>query len=153
MEERQKNKTITGVVIGIIALMLVVFGLVAVNRGSEPLDVEEGSTSDSLVNENTFDQTATLVTHSFVDGVHTYRGSIQAPTPCHTLTYEVEMSETTPIKATIHFTLHPPAEDEICAQVVTDVPFEIMFEAPESSAQADATLNGTQFFIIIGGKE
>ena len=146
------NKTITGVVIGIIVLVLVVLGLVLWNRGATE-DAMPEETSTDEVTDITLGQNAVLVTHSYEDGVHTYTGAIQAPTPCHTLSHEVEVSEERPIKATVHFTIAPPADDQICTQVITDIPFTIQFEAPESSAQADATLNGREFFIIIGGKE
>lgn len=147
------NKTIPAVVIGIVVLVLIVLGLVVWNRVStnEPKVIED--VAGEIVEDITLGQNAVLVTHSFADGVHTYVGSLQVPNPCYTLTHEVEVSTEKPIKATVHFVIHPPAVDQVCTQVISDIPFTVQFEAPESSAQADATLNGRPFFIIIGGKE
>lgn len=153
MNETKNSSTITGVVIGIIILALVVLGLVAWNRSAAVDDSDTPANGDQTNNDSTLDQQATLVGYSFENGVHTYTGSIKLPTPCHTLSHEVQLSEEAPITATIHFTIGDPSPDQICAQVITEVPFTVSFEAPENIAPAKATLNGKPLFLIIGGKE
>jgi len=152
-EQNNTHSSITWVVTSIIILVLIVLGLVAWNRSTESVPVDE-TLNDGVANGGSaLEQQAALVSYSFNNGVHTYTGTIQAPTPCHTVTYEVQLSEEAPITPTIHFTIHNPTLDQVCTQVITEIPFTVEFEAPENSAQAQATLGGKPFFLIIGGKE
>ncbi|MDP3988969.1 MAG: hypothetical protein Q8P93_01920 [bacterium] len=153
MNEEKNSSTITGVVIGIIILVLVVLGLVAWNRTADADTDDMPANEEQTNNDSASDQQATLVSYTYEDGVHIYTGMIKVPTPCHTLTHEVVLTEEAPIVPTINFTINQPQADAVCAQVITEVPFTVEFRAPENSARAEATLDGNPFFLIVGGKE
>lgn len=63
----------------------------------------------------------------YKNSTYTFVGSIQLPTPCHSLTNKVnKISET---EYQIQLTTVPPQKDQVCAQVLTDKSFKVSFQA------------------------
>jgi hypothetical protein len=86
-------------------------------------------------------QPAPLVTlsSSFRRGVHTFEGTVEAPTPCTTVGVETTVASSTPSRITLSLTLAP--DEGVCIQVVRALPFEATAEAPED-AFVELTVNG-----------
>lgn len=86
------------------------------------------------------------VEHSYVDGVHTYTGEINLPTPCHELSNSVEIKHTQPEQVSINFIA--TTRSEMCTQVVSREPFSVVLSA-SADAVVHMTLNGKElpFFI------
>ena len=68
------------------------------------------------------------VTHQFIDGVHTYIGTIPLPTPCHSLSSSVTIAESFPEQVTVDLSIRQPAPDVVCIQVIAPTDFTVSFE-------------------------
>lgn len=74
------------------------------------------------------------------EGTHIVAGEVEVPTACHLLETDVTVDETSG-DATVDFTASVEDEDQMCAQVITQQPFSVTFEASEE-ADIQATYNG-----------
>jgi len=77
--------------------------------------------------------------HYFVDGVHTFVGEIQMPTPCDLLAVDSLVMESYPEQIRLDFTV--VNNSEMCAQVVTAQRFKASATASEA-ATVSATFMG-----------
>ena len=100
---------------------------------------------DSIVDEST---TITITEATFDGKLYTYKGTVSVPTPCHDLSAEAFIKESYPEQVELRFAIAEPGDDEICAQVITDKEFTIIFQASES-AIIKATLNGEEVALNI----
>ncbi len=80
------------------------------------------------------------VDHYFENGIHTYKGILTVPTPCHELVSQVTVMESYPEQVTID--LKERGASNFCAQVITQTPFEVSFKASKD-ARVSVRLNGT----------
>jgi len=119
------------------ALVIIAIGLFAYTLVSAPtqedLPPEEVAPPTEQMEER-------LITakHQFKDGIHTLAGRMELPTPCHMLVAEPFLLEG---DAVVEVRFNTLLEGEECAQVVTEVPFVVTFEAPET-VLIRATWNG-----------
>lgn len=74
--------------------------------------------------------------HYFVNGVHTFAGIIDMPTPCHLLEAATKVLESNPEQVVIDFTVINNAE--VCAQVITPQRFKV-----EATASREAVIRAT----------
>ncbi len=79
------------------------------------------------------------VAHVFADGMHTFTGEINLPTPCHILSHKIIIAESYPEQVTIAFDVK--SEVDACVQMVTPELFVSSFEASEE-ADIMITING-----------
>lgn len=79
------------------------------------------------------------VSHSWEGGVHTYRGVLTIPTPCHRIRSSVVIAESFPEQVRID--LKRENSGQICIQVIAEAPFVVQFRASEN-ARATVTLDG-----------
>jgi hypothetical protein len=77
--------------------------------------------------------------HFFVDGVHTFVGELEMPTPCDLLEVESTVMESYPEQVRLDFTVINNAE--ACAQVITPARFSVTATATEG-ATISATFMG-----------
>lgn len=77
--------------------------------------------------------------HYFIDGVHTFVGIVDMPTPCHLLEAQAEVAESLPEQISIAFRVINNADT--CAQVVTPQRFKVS-AAASSGATVRATWDG-----------
>ena len=96
-----------------------------------------------------------LVRHRYVDGVHTYTGVVEVPTPCHSVAAEGLVLQSFPEKVQIILSTIPPAPGTVCAQVITEKPFSVSYKASATTAgdNLSATLDGKTVLFILGGKD
>lgn len=81
------------------------------------------------------------VKHQYKDGKHTYAGTIDLPTPCHSVTTKANKDATDAKKFTIDFTTKTTGD--VCAQVITTRGFKVSFEGPRD-AMVSARLDGKE---------
>lgn len=74
--------------------------------------------------------------HFFIDGVHTFVGVIDMPTPCDLLSAQSRVMESFPEQVVIDFTVINNAES--CVQVVTPQRFKV-----SAAASKDASISAT----------
>jgi hypothetical protein len=83
-----------------------------------------------------------------IDAVHQYQpdqgrhivaGTTTVPTPCHQLSAETEVRESSPEEVIIDFASEQN-DEEMCAQVIQNRRFKVVFEASE-----DAVISGGMF--------
>ena len=119
---------------GFVLLAAIVFIIILCLSGGDgaPEDLN-GAINDTNFNEKI--KTA----HVFANGMHTFTGEINLPTPCHVLTHKVIVAQSFPEKVTIAF----EKRNEIgsCIQMITPEPFVVSFEA-SSEAIIKITLDG-----------
>lgn len=89
------------------------------------------------------------VDHYYQDGTHTYKGILTVPTPCHEVTSQVTVMESHPEQVTID--LKEQGASNFCAQVITQVPFEVDFKASKD-ARVTATLDGAPVILKVTEK-
>ncbi len=111
-------------VVGIIAIIILLF----TRRGEAPSTIIDDEVSIGKIK----------VAHIFMDGIHTFTGEINLPTPCHTLTHKIVIAESYPEQVTAVFEMK--SETDTCVQMVMPEPFVVSFEASEE-ADFRITLN------------
>lgn len=74
--------------------------------------------------------------HFYIDGVHTFVGQVELPTPCDLLEAESVVAESYPEQVTINFNVIN--NSEVCAQVITAQRFKV-----SATASAEATVRAT----------
>jgi hypothetical protein len=75
--------------------------------------------------------------HQYKDGQHTFLGSFEVPTPCHSYNAEVKRNEGQLTEIALSYAV----SEEVCVQTVDEKQFKVTFEAPEDE-DVIATLNG-----------
>jgi len=70
--------------------------------------------------------------HYFIDGVHTFVGEIELPTPCDLLEGEAVIMESYPEKINLDFTVINTSDT--CTQVITNQRFMIEAQASEEAS-------------------
>lgn len=100
------------------------------NKGGEeaPLSIEIQTPIPSV-----------FLTDSYKKGVHTFTGSIEAPTPCTEVVAEGRVASSTPERITIAVTM--PSDTSICLQQITALPFKVTLSAT-ADATVEVTVNG-----------
>lgn len=84
-----------------------------------------------------------------VGDVHTYRGVLSVPTPCHELRTQLLIAESLPEQVTIEFEAISSAE--LCAQVITEKEFEVTFTAhPDHTIRGFMNGNHFEFNVVHG---
>ncbi|MBU3968800.1 hypothetical protein KJ991_01115 [Patescibacteria group bacterium] len=78
--------------------------------------------------------------HSYESGLHNYRGSLTLPNPCYILSVDAVVRESFPEDVTIRFTVQEEKGDKVCAQVLTEKGFRIIFQASKE-AKVQAVIN------------
>jgi hypothetical protein len=118
----------TAMIIGVSALVVIAIALFAYTLVTAPKDevlVEEVPTEQPSTQD-----IRTITAKQYVDAdSHTIAGLVSVPTPCHSVSVEpfmegegVELRFTTILES-----------EEVCAQVVSDTPFRVVFTAPENA--------------------
>lgn len=127
--------------------VLAVAGLVAAFLVAGPSEVTPNPDQNGTTTTNNQDQTERVITaqhqYNASEGVHIVAGTLEVPTPCHLLDWDVELSggENQDQLAKINFEVTKEDEDQMCAQVIEDRRFKATFQAPED-VRIEATYNG-----------
>jgi len=84
---------------------------------------------------------------TYEEGSYEYSGIVSLPNPCYSLSTEAIVRESYPEQVTLLFTTTYNSDGKMCAQVINDVPFRIIFDASEE-ASINAVFNGHNIEII-----
>lgn len=82
------------------------------------------------------------IKEQYVDGVHTFAGTLSVPTPCHTI-----LSDVVPFGEDayqIQLSIIPPATEVACAQVISEKNYKVSFAGSEN-AIVTAIINGVEY--------
>lgn len=74
--------------------------------------------------------------HFYIDGVHTFAGQIELPTPCDLLEVESQVAESFPEQVSLNFSVIN--NSPVCAQVITAQRFKV-----SATASAEAVIRAT----------
>lgn len=118
------NKKGLTLIVAIIAIIILFF-----TRGGE---------APSVITGDAVSVGKIKVAHIFMDGIHTFTGEINLPTPCYTLAHKIIIAESYPEQVTAVFEMK--SEVDSCVQMVMPEPFVVSFEASEE-ADFRITLN------------
>lgn len=129
-----KNKIITVVVL-LILLLVSIFGYELIFK--TPLVESPVKEETSELPMSTLD-----IKEQYQDGVYTFAGTIQVPTPCHLVESNVTTAGDNQYEININTVA--PGEDVMCAQVITDKNYKVSFEAPED-AVIRAFVDGVEY--------
>ncbi len=66
-----------------------------------------------------------ILSHKNTGEVHSYSGSLELPTPCHSLMSSISVAGGIVRKATISLDVQEPADGTICAQVIDEQEFAV----------------------------
>jgi flagellar basal body-associated protein FliL len=131
-----KNKIIA-IVILVVLLVVSIYGYEMIFK--KPL-VESPTQQDIVeVPMPTLD-----VKTQYQNGTHIVAGTIQTPTPCHTVVAQAEPMGTSTYA--INISVAAPASDVMCAQVISDKKFKVSFKAPQD-IEMKAFINGEEYKI------
>ena len=149
MENSNSSRTI--LILTVVVLLILGLALMRslFSRTDEPsLETPVAREQIAEIKPDTF-----LTRHTYKEGIHTYRGALPVPTPCHGISVSGAVSDTFPPVISLYFVIEEPSPETICAQVISDAPYEVSIEAPENSAQPKAFLNGDEIYLLLGGKD
>lgn len=93
------------------------------------------------------------VKEQYKNQTYTFVGTVQVPTPCHTLVSKVNTLSSTSYQ--IEITTIQPVSDIVCAQVITDKTYKVSFNAPEDitvTALIDGVMYDLNRFIVPQGQ-
>lgn len=122
MSMAHRNLIIATVFVGI--GIFFVFFFLFLDDKNIPLPNGGGNTTDLY--------TVTIVEESFQDSLHTLSGVVVVPTPCHQVTVsDVLIAESYPEQ--IRISLEVTSGSDICAQVITEKPFAVSFNASKEA--------------------
>lgn len=128
---KQINKWIVG--IGII----IVLGLLVTYFVTKQKPAVEQTPREAALEEMAVMPTTTVnVKHQYKDGVHTFAGAIETPTPCYDARAIIVSGDVNEIQVTTE-----PQPVEVCAQVLSEKPFMVTHTSP-ADAQFLMTVNG-----------
>ena len=110
----------------VIAIILFAYTLVSAPIKQEVPSAQTASTTQPAPER--------LITakHQYVDGVHAIAGTVEVPTPCHTVVVEPFFVDEA--KSAVEIRFNTALQGDECAAQVTQVPFRVTFEAPEAVA-------------------
>lgn len=131
-------KLIRSILVTVILIIALIFVGLQARKHLTDVPYSEVYTIDNI--------TELRITHSFQNGNHTYRGSVPAPTPCHSLKRNVTVAESFPEQ--IHIDFETQSGSELCAQVVSKLSFDITASASER-ATVSISLNGYSVILHI----
>jgi hypothetical protein len=83
----------------------------------------------------------------FKKGTHTITGSVQAPTPCTTLSAEASLAGDASSTSAIVIAITMPKDTGICIQQIADLPFSVTVEAPEG-VPVQVSVNGAAATVL-----
>lgn len=118
-----KNKIIA-IVILIIVLIAAIYLDRTFNKNKESVTKTETEETEPI-------QTLE-VKHQYKEGEHVFVGTVQIPSPCHSFNAFIENPEEEGTKY-LKIEINDPAEGEICAQVITDRTFKVVYPGPEDT--------------------
>jgi hypothetical protein len=122
------KKTLSIVIIIIILILISMMAFGVLNQKEE---VEKMNDRERILEEEQVPTRTIEVKHQFKDSAHTFVGTIDLPTPCHGLETVVKEDEGL---YEIGFMILPPADDVMCAQVVTPTPYSVTVSVPEDAS-------------------
>lgn len=129
---------------------IIAFGILAVlAAGGITLYVSQKQTELPADKGILGDMRTIHVDHYFENGTHTYKGVLTVPTPCHEILSQVTVMESYPEQVTID--LKEQGASNFCAQVITQTPFEVSFQASKD-ARISLKLNGTPTLLKVTEK-
>jgi hypothetical protein len=130
-------------IITISVILIAVFGVVVfMTRSNEPTQTYEQSPT------STNEQTDSGIVRT-INGLHQYQpdesrhivaGTTTVPTPCHELSTDTEIRESDPEQVTLNFSASKQNPNEMCAQQIQEVRFQVMF-----NASANASIVGGEY--------
>lgn len=117
----------------LVALLVLMIGLFALLVFPQVLTPQPSQTIERVT-------TIIPVLHQYNNGVHTYVGNVETPTPCFDVTGEALVAESFPEQVTIR--LEAKDTGAVCAQVITTKKFKVSFHA-SGEAYIKSFLNGS----------
>lgn len=140
----RRNAQYAILLIIVLIALFVTFGMLWLSAlSTRTTSPEETSTTPPLSTEG-----ALAVAHHFEGGVHTYTGTLDLPTPCHTVKADVTAKESMPEQIAVNLITTTPAPGTVCAQTVTAAPFTASFQASET-AQVQFSINGNAISVTV----
>lgn len=140
------KNTIISIVVLIALLVLVLFGFQKFfNRNIIPTNQEPVQEEILPVHE---------IKEQYDGSTYTFAGTIDLPTPCHSL--ETNVIQLSGSEYQIQINTIAPEEDVMCAQVITPQPYNVSFEAP-ADITVTAQINGQDYelsrFVVPEGED
>jgi len=128
MEE--KSPFIVIFIVGIVAVLFVIMFFLPYFSGQQDTDI---------LSTEQINTTSISVVYQYKEGIHTYKGALELPTPCHALNTRVVSDGDTKEHVTLLF--EAVSTVEVCAQVITPQTFMVAFAA-EKEVSVDVSVNG-----------
>jgi hypothetical protein len=124
----------------IVSLVVIVVIIIIASLVSRNNNVENPTERDNANIEETEKETLN-VKHQYKDGEHVFVGTLQLPTPCHSYNAEVVETENGP---EIKITITEPAQDQVCAQVISEKDFKVTYKSDNPDLEFKYFVNGTE---------
>lgn len=129
------------VIAWIVVIILIVIAVIAFVGGNGDND-EEPVENTATTTEDQVAQDLLNARYTFEDGEYVIVGEVQTPTPCHTVSVD-PMVEDAGDRVVLDITTEEPADDEVCAQVISSQTFRVNVEANEN-AEIVARVDGRE---------
>lgn len=125
-------------IILIVVLIIVVIGIsfVSINKNK----VEDPSLREEILKQEEQRPEITLdVKHQYKNEEHVFVGSLELPTPCHSINSEIIKNEES---LELKITTVEPVGDTMCIQVIADKTFKAIYKSANENEKFIGTLNG-----------
>jgi hypothetical protein len=105
------------------------------------------------IDESSFPTQKIEIKEQYKDSTYTFVGSLDLPTPCHSLATTV--NKVSDAKYQIQVTTIDPKKDTVCAQVITPKPYKVSFKA-QADIEVTVNINGVEYqtnrFVVPDGE-
>ncbi len=110
-------------------------------------DVLDLEPKDATTTPNqTEDKKEIVLEHEYVGNSHVFRGVLQTPTPCYTVSGEGVVRESYPEQMTLSITTKAPLDEVVCAQVIDEKEFEFTVPASEMGEVVGVFVDGNEYY-------
>lgn len=140
----------------LVALVIVLAGLLVggwyvLSSDPEPVQSNDSSVDTGSISQPSPESGVTndqlSISFSYADGVYTYNGTVQKPTPCTSVESDATILESLPEQVNVNIDIL--SSDEICAQVIEEEEISGEFSASKE-ASIEVFLNGDTVGTING---
>jgi len=133
------KKILSGIIV-VVLVIIIIMMIVGIKKQKEEV-IKITKQEQTIQEQQDSPKQSITVKHQYKDGMHTYVGSLDLPSPCHTAEITSQLTAATN-SVVVDITTLAPKEDVVCPQVITPTPFEITFMAPKN-AEVFFTINNS----------
>jgi hypothetical protein len=145
------SKRAGGVAIFGVIVLIAIWGLLSLLPGTAAAPRTQGEQASTAGGVDAATAPEVTVSYSRQGSVHTYEGTIDTPTACHSLVSSTSAAYGTHTSVTIALSVIKPEPGAVCAQVITPQKFATSVTS-KSEPVLTVTINGKPAKVVLAGE-